>query len=92
MPRKGTPAKVEVDKEMEDVQTNASNVCTIKQEEMLLDEEVHSCMLQMEEMISSTRREGTCDSQWAAKMEVEYEMQVGLVLEPLLKIQEELLK
>ncbi|GLJ18492.1 hypothetical protein SUGI_0328280 [Cryptomeria japonica] len=92
IPRKGTPVEVEVDKEMEDVQTNASNVCTVKQEEMLLDEEVCSCTLQMEDMISSSRREGTRDSQWAAEMEVEYEMQVGLVLEPLLKIQEELLK
>lgn len=92
MSRKQTLPEVEVDKEIEYDQTNASNDSTIKQEEMPLDDEVHSCMLQMEEMISGSRWGGICDSQWDAKMEVECEMEVRSVLEPLPKIQEELLK
>lgn len=54
MSRKEAPIEVEFEKATKDAQTNASNVSTVKQEEMLLDEEVRSCMRQMEEMISSS--------------------------------------
>lgn len=56
------------------------------QEGIVLHEEVHSCMLEMEEMINNLRQEGIFDDKWVTKMEEEYDEQFGLALDSLFRM------